>query len=108
MRARHQSGLELLLLAECFCCGSTEWRFTEWAEWNGMQLKPVWMKSVLAPDALVELYDHARDTMADGSVGAKIWDDWENENVAPRYPGVVLQLRAQLHAHFRAKPNALV
>ena len=91
-----------MLLADCVlsACGSTEWRFTEWAEWNGMQLKPVWMKSVLAPDALVELYDHARDTMADGSVGAKIWDDWENENVAAANPTVVTELSARVRAFY--------
>ena len=72
------------------------WRYTEWAEWNGPSLEPVWMANPAAPGALVELYDHALDT---GS-GKDMWNLFENENVAHANGGAVRQLSARIRAFF--------
>jgi hypothetical protein len=47
------------------------WRYTEFAEWNGLKLCPVWNASV--PCAYSELYDHTGD---DG-YGLHVFDDFE-------------------------------
>ena len=67
---------------------TAEWRYTEWAPWNGTALGPRW-------DALVgrELYDHRAGT-----------DPWNNENDnlvdAAGHGPVVTALQAKLRAHF--------
>ena len=47
------------------------WRYTEFAEWDGLKLCPVWNASV--PCAYSELYDHTGD---DG-YGLHVFDDFE-------------------------------
>ena len=67
---------------------TAEWRYTEWARWNGTALAPRW-------DALVgrELYDHR--------AGVDPWNS-ENENLVDdaQYKDVVAALKAQLRGHF--------
>lgn len=76
---------------------TTRWRYTEWAIWDGSRLKPVWMKDVNAHDALVELYDHAG---GEAAIGAAVWDNFENENVALANPTVVAGLSARLRIFY--------
>lgn len=76
---------------------TTEWRYTEWALWNGTSLKPEWTLRPTAPDALVELYNHAGDT---GNNGPPMWDDFENANLAGANPEVVTELSGRLRAFF--------
>ena len=76
---------------------TTRWRYTEWAVWGGEDLKPKWMESVTAPNALVELYDHEGDK---GNIGARIWDDFENENVASANPLAVTDLSKMLRTFY--------
>ena len=68
-----------------------EWRYTEWATWNGTSMLPIWDKL-----AGVELYDHRS--------GA----GWglENENVVEdaKHTSVVKDLSARLRAHFGRSP----
>lgn len=61
------------------------WRYTEWVEWNGAELKPEWVRLVGR-----ELYDHHGDDELD-------FDKYENSNVADTNPDVVAQLSAILH-----------
>jgi len=68
---------------------TTRWRYTEWAKWNGQELKPNW--SDLAG---VELYDHADDPPHDSKVS---FEQFENKNVADDFSDVVKQLSKQLH-----------
>ena len=67
---------------------TAEWRYTEWAQWNGTALRPVWTNL-----AGVELYDHSSGKPA-------CFDCTENVNLAadPKHAGTVAQLKAQLHA----------
>eukprot|EP00038_Savillea_parva_P030794 m.80315 g.80315 ORF g.80315 m.80315 type:complete len:721 (+) comp9347_c0_seq1:42-2204(+) len=76
---------------------TTRWRYTEWALWDGDTLRPQWTSSVTSPGALVELYDHKNDT---GNNGPRMWDDFENVNVAVTYPTVVQQLSTQVRSFF--------
>jgi hypothetical protein len=55
------------------------------------------MNDVLAPSALVELYDHEKDV---GQRGAAIWNDFENENVARANPIVVGIMSTKLRAFY--------
>ena len=65
---------------------SEGYRYTEWVQWNGSALKPVWENQVG-----VELYDHQNDDEAD-------FDAFENENVASNNADVVKMLsQQQLH-----------
>jgi hypothetical protein len=67
---------------------TTEWRYTEWARWDGAALGPRW-------DVLVgrELYDHR--------AGVDPWNS-ENENLveAPAHAATVAALQARLRQHF--------
>jgi len=76
---------------------TTRWRYTEWAVWNGTALGPIWMDSVTDPTSLVELYDHEGDK---GNIGARIWDDFENENVAGANPLVVGDLSKVIRSFY--------
>jgi len=76
---------------------TSRWRYTEWAVWDGKALAPQWMADVHAPNALVELYDHAGEESA---VGHQIWDDFENVNVAASFPLAVALLSKQLRAFY--------
>ena len=76
------------------------WRYTEWAEWDGVHLKPVWAKDVTTANSLVELYDHEGDSLAQGAVGQKTWDDFENVNVAAENEDVVKSLSARVRAFY--------
>jgi hypothetical protein len=64
---------------------TAEWQYTEWAQWNGTQLRPEW-----GVNAGVELYDHRNDDGYD-------FDATENINVANQNPEVVAALSKQLH-----------
>ena len=71
---------------------TTEWRYSEWAEWDGAALKPRWASVER------ELYDHRASTMpAHGHPGWR-----ENENLASHaeHAGLVVKLSAMLRAHF--------
>jgi len=74
-----------------------EWRYTEWALWNGTTLQPKWFDDVTAKNALVELYDHKGDVP---EIGQRVWDDFENENVASANPDVVKELSARVRAFY--------
>jgi len=69
-----------------FSMRTKDWRYTEWAQWNGTSLTPHW-----GTNAGVELYDHRGD-------GGTDFDATENVNVAKQNAGVVAQLAKQLHA----------
>ena len=75
---------------------TAEWRYTEWAAWNGTALVPVW--ETLAG---VELYDHRNDT-------GRCFDCTENVNLAnvASYKSTVAGLSAQLHALVAATPGS--
>jgi arylsulfatase A-like enzyme len=75
---------------------TTEWRYTEWAVWDGTTLKPIWTADPTATGALVELYDHKEDIGA----GPDMWNQFENANLAAAYPGVVKDLSARLRAFY--------
>merc|ERR1712190_293563 len=67
-----------------FSLRTPEWRYTEWVEWNGTSLQPLWNRPVG-----IELYPHKSDTKCDAS--GKIndcMDHWENTNEAGAYPQV--------------------
>jgi len=65
---------------------TADWRYTEWAQWDGEGLRPNW-----DVNAGVELYDHRGDDGTD-------FDATENVNVASANPKVVAALSKQLHA----------
>lgn len=65
------------------------WRYTEWATWDGLHLRPSWS----AVPASVELYDHQGNDM-----GERTYERYENVNVARMHPGVVTELSQQLRA----------
>jgi len=67
---------------------TAEYRYTEWAAWNGTALAPMW--SSLAG---VELYDHRNDT-------GRCFDCTENSNLAhvPAFASVAAGLSKQLRA----------
>merc|ERR1712048_899808 len=68
---------------------TSRWRYTEWAKWDGTTLKPDWSNL-----AGVELYDHAEDPPENSKVS---FEQFENENVAEKFPEVVQQLSEALH-----------
>eukprot|EP00041_Stephanoeca_diplocostata_P022330 m.531465 g.531465 ORF g.531465 m.531465 type:complete len:213 (+) comp22035_c1_seq3:253-891(+) len=72
------------------------WRYTEWARWNGTVLLPIWSASV--PDSLCELYSHYGDNMR-----ADTYERFENENVALTNPAVVKNLSGILRNFFAPK-----
>ena len=76
---------------------TTEWRYTEWALWNGTALRPVWAADVTAAGALVELYDHRGDVPG---IGQRVWDDFETKNLAESEPEVVRELSARVRAFY--------
>jgi len=71
---------------------TNQWRYTEWAKWDGKNLKPIWEDS-----AGVELYDHDGD---DGPSSKISFEQFENVNVASQNPSVVATLSKQLRDHF--------
>jgi len=75
---------------------TSRWRYTEWAKWDGVNLKPVW--SDLAG---VELYDHEDDPPHNSKIS---FEQFENKNVAEDFPDVVNELSQQLHT-FVAQQN---
>lgn len=68
------------------------WRYTEWAKWDGKNLRPIWEES-----AGVELYDHKGD---DGPSSKASYEQFENVNVASQKLSVVASLSTQLRSHF--------
>ena len=76
---------------------TADFRFTEWAKWDGSKQLPDW--NVLAGR---ELYAHHAD---DG--GATCFDEFENINLAtvPAHAEDVRRLSAQLHALVAAQPH---
>ena len=80
-----------------FSMRTSEWRYTEWAQWNGSKLAPNW-----AVNAGVELYDHRG---VDASGVNNDFDATENESVAKANPSVVAQLAKQLHALVAAQAS---
>ena len=69
---------------------TTEYRYTEWCEWDGPALRPRWSKVVGR-----ELYDHRKDN------GTQLdMDLWEVVNMAvlQEHAGLVAKLSKQLHA----------
>jgi hypothetical protein len=83
---------------------TTEWRYTEYAQWDGPNLKPIWMADPTAPNALVELYDHR----ADSGSGANMWNDFENENLASSMADVVRALSARVRGFFPSSKKQLL
>merc|ERR1712187_125515 len=84
---------------------TAEWRYTEYALWDGQALRPKWNTSI--PSFGSQLYDHRKD---DG-LGVRAFDDTENENLAfsPQYAETVAQLSQQLRKFFSsASPQELV
>jgi len=69
-----------------------EWRYTEWVEWNGTALAPVW-----GSVAGRELYDHRNETVYPTDFNAR-----ENENLAdePAWAVVVEGLSKAVRAQF--------
>jgi hypothetical protein len=55
------------------------------------------MPDPTAPHALVELYDHQKDV---GQLGAAIWNDFENENVASNNQIVVTALSKMIRQFY--------
>ena len=75
-----------------------EWRFTLWLEWDGVALAPLWEREVGA-----ELYSHT----GDGGLGASMFDDFENRNLAsaaanPQPTAAQLDAMARLRAVLKA------
>ena len=75
-----------------FSMRTAEWRYTEWAAWNGTALRPDW-----STNAGVELYDHRGDNGTN-------FDATENVNVAKQNADIVAQLSTQLHALVASQP----
>merc|ERR1712012_419416 len=69
---------------------TAEWRYTEWAKWDGATLQPDWTRI-----AGIELYDHRNDAPEDSKAS---FEQFENENVLSKHPTVVAELSGQLHA----------
>ena len=70
-----------------------DYRYTEWASWDGARLRPMW-------DRLVgtELYEH--DPVASemcNRVENSCFDDFENVNLATSRPAIVSRLSRLLH-----------
>lgn len=77
-----------------FSIRTSDFRYTEWAAWDGAALRPLWNVS-----AGVELYDHT----ADPPESAKdSFERFENLNVAAAQPATAAKLSAQLRAFFDA------
>merc|ERR1712070_735082 len=81
---------------------TTEFRYTEFAEWDGQKLKPIWNSSV--PSFGSELYDHKGNP----GIGETAFDDFENENLAfkDEYQEVVAKLSKQLRDFYDGHGNA--
>lgn len=81
-----------------FSMRTDEYRYTEWAQWDGKAQRPNW--GTLAGR---ELYDHRAD---DG--GATCFDDFENTNLAelPSHQDTVAKLSNQLHALVASLPHS--
>ena len=70
------------------------WRYTEWATWDGANLRPIWDKLVG-----VGLYSH--DVGEGSTCNSKengCFDGFENVNVYKTHPDVVANLSTQIHA----------
>jgi arylsulfatase A-like enzyme len=78
---------------------TSQWRYTEWAKWNGKTLAPDWDKL-----AGVELYDHAADPPHDSKIS---FEQFENKNVVDDYPDVVKKLSKQLHEFVAKGTNSM-
>jgi iduronate 2-sulfatase len=63
-----------------------QWRYTEWPEWNGKTLRPIWSQV----GNRTELYDHRNDNNKMPSV--------EQFNIASKYPTIAKQLSTMLHS----------
>jgi len=75
---------------------SVAFRYTWWVVWDGGSLRPDWGRTVAD-----ELYSH----VGDAGIGDRMFDDWENENLAAapvtsRHAAVIQDLRDVLRAHF--------
>ena len=75
---------------------TAQFRYTEWAAWDGHELKPLWNVS-----GGVELYDHVSDPPSNSRTS---FDSFENTNEAGLavHVGLVVQLSQQLRAFFDA------
>lgn len=70
------------------------WRYTEWATWDGANLRPIWDKLVG-----VELYSHDVDEGSTcNSKENGCFDGFENVNLYTTHPDVAANLSTQLHA----------
>ena len=89
------SGVDKHLFAYMgFSIRTADFRYTEWAAWDGAALAPLWNVS-----AGVELYDHT----ADPPESAKdSFERFENLNVAAAQPATAAKLSKQLRAFFDA------
>ena len=74
---------------------TADWRYTEWVEWNGNELRPNWAKL-----NATELYTHTPVAGHD----VNDFDHWENVNLAGNsaYAGVMEELSAFMRAHVEA------
>ena len=75
---------------------TSAWRYTEWVEWDGVQLRPMWAKL-----NATELYTHTPTAGHD----VNDFDHWENENQAandPKHTPVMAELSQRLRAHVEA------
>ena len=77
-----------------FSIRTEDWRYTEWAAWDGARLVPLWNVS-----AGLELYDHTADPPQSAK---ESFEKFENLNVAGLsvHADVVAQLSKQLHEFF--------
>jgi hypothetical protein len=78
-----------------------EYRLTQWVQWNGTQLLPIWSNITAS-----ELYDHRNESYgsaAEFPIFPTDFDARENANIAaqpefaPTVAALSLQLRAQFH-----------
>merc|ERR1712137_924431 len=78
-----------------------DWRYTEWPEWDGANLRPNWNNL-----AGYELYDHRNDDPSDSKVS---FEEFENENVADAHADKVSELRTRLRDLVaKTNPNTML
>jgi iduronate 2-sulfatase len=76
---------------------TTEWRYTEWAPWNGSSLTPVWAAD--ASGVVAELYDHRNETVFPTNFDG----NEEGVNVVTAFPDVAKRLSAVVRKEFPSK-----
>ena len=70
-----------------------EYRYTEWAAWNGLQLAPDWDNITIGEQTNRELYDHRAQTC----VSAASFDGEDANVVESADPALVKKLSSMLH-----------